>query len=55
MARNDIETDILLSRLCAKVIKTRSNRDGAEAREGGYIITGRWVNKEYRITIIKEL
>lgn len=54
---NDLETDVLLSRLCTRVLKRRmevyGKQERVEVREAGFAVCGYWVEKIFRVEVGK--
>lgn len=50
---NTLETDILLSRLCTKVLKQRTTAKGGvvKATEAGFVVSGYWVEKVFHLEV----
>lgn len=58
MAAIDLETEVMLGRLCTRAVKSRIRvkLDGSETvlfQEGGYRVEGRWEGREYVIRVAK--
>lgn len=53
--QSDLETDVLLSRLCTRVVKNRANAkvDEVFAEDGGYRAAGWWEGKKFCIAIVR--
>lgn len=54
---NDLETDVLLSRLCTRVLKRRMDvygkKEKVEVKEAGFAVCGYWVEKTFRVEVEK--
>jgi len=50
---NPLETTILLSRLCTKVLKQRTTAKGGvvKAAEAGLVVSGYWVGKVFHLEV----
>lgn len=53
--KTELETDVLLGRLCARIIKRRATARTMEVivEEGGYRVSGRWEGKRFCIVVTR--